>query len=219
MAVVLHLVGLIIRTAGIVHRHDEGAVEGTSHNLLIERLGGVFPGRAQSLAVLVLEGVGELLWRFADGHDDHPVYLTQHAGLGLVDGVLLTVPLGHVAQLEAILTELRGNQGAHLRGVVAAIALRHHLGRHQPVLLCQVGDAAERAAITYRTLEEEAHTRVVDRQFACIDTALKHQVGLLQLIPDKEISLGEFQLYGIAMLAGIVGAQHIEAAEHPATSR
>ena len=53
---------------------------------------------------------------------------------------------------------------------------------------------------------------------ACIDTALQHQVGLLQLIPEEEIGLREFHLYGITLL-GIVGTQHVQAAEHPATAR
>ena len=51
---------------------------------------------------------------------------------------------------------------------------------------------------------------------ACIDTALQHQVGLLQLIPEEKICLRELNLYGVALL-GIVGTQHVQAAEHPAT--
>ena len=53
---------------------------------------------------------------------------------------------------------------------------------------------------------------------ACIDTALQHQVGLLQLIPEEEVCLRELNLYGVALL-GIVGTQHVQSTEHPATSR
>ena len=53
---------------------------------------------------------------------------------------------------------------------------------------------------------------------ACIDTALQHQVGLLQLIPEEKIGLRELNLDGVTMLTGIVGAQHIEPTEHPTTS-
>ena len=66
-------------------------------------------------------------------------------------------------------------------------------------------------------MEEELHTLVVDGLLACIDDTLKHQVGLFKLIPEEEIGLRELYLHGVAL--GKVGAQHIEAAEHPAAPR
>ena len=218
VAVVFYLVGLVIRASRIVHRHDESAVDGASHHFLIERLGGVLLGRADSLAALRLKGIGELLRRFADSQRDHLVDLGEHPDLGLVDAGLLAVLLGHIAELKTILAEFRSNQRAHLRGIVAAETLRHHLGRHQSVLLGQVADATEGATVANGTLEEELHARVVDGLLARIHTSLQHEIGLLQLIPDKEISLRELQLNGVAVLTGVIGTQHIEPAEHPAAS-
>ena len=97
VTVILHLVGLVIRPTRIVHRHDESAVDGAAHHLLIERLRRVRLGRTDRLAALVAEGIGELLKRFADSQRKHLVNLTQHTRLGLVDARLLTVLLRHIA--------------------------------------------------------------------------------------------------------------------------
>ena len=64
-------------------------------------------------------------------------------------------------------------------------------------------------------VEEELHPLIVDGFLACIDDTLQHQVCLLQLIPEEEIGLGEFQFHGVAL--GIVGTQHIQTTEHPTT--
>ena len=217
MTVVFHLVGLIIRTTGIVHRHDEGVVDGTTHHLLTEGLRGVSLGRTNGLATLVLKGISELLGRFADGHHQHLVDLTEHTGLGLVDRGLLTLLLGHVAQLQTVFTQFRSNERTGLRRVIAGVGLRHHLGRHESVFVDQIGYATEGAAIADGRLEEELHTRIVDRLFACIDTALQHKVRLLQLIPEEEVGLRELHLNGVALF-GIVGTQHIQTTEHPAAT-
>ena len=65
----------------------------------------------------------------------------------------------------------------------------HHCHRHQSVLLGEVGHATEGTAIVDGVLEEEAHTLVVDGLAGIVDDALEHEVGLLQLVVEEEISL------------------------------
>ena len=110
VTVVFHLVCLIIRPAGIVHRHDKSAVDGSAHHRLAEGLRRIGLGRSDCLAVLVLKNIGELLRRFADGHDEHLIDLAEHADLGLVDGGLLTILLGHIPQLQTIFAQFRGDE-------------------------------------------------------------------------------------------------------------
>ena len=66
-------------------------------------------------------------------------------------------------------------------------------------------------------MEEELHALVVDGLLRCIDHALQHEIGLLQLIPEEEVGLRELDAHGV-VLHHIVRAQHIESAEHPAAS-
>ena len=214
MTIIFHLIGLIIRATRIVHRHDERAVERTTHHLLEEGLWRVFLSRALSLAILILKSIGELLNRCTDGECEHPIDLAQHLGLGFLN-ILRTLALcHHIAQLESKLTQFGGDDGSGLRCIVGRIRLWHHLCRHKPVFICQVGYTTESTTIVDRMMEEELHTLVVDGLLACIDDPLKHEVGLFKLIPEEEIGLRELYLHGVAL--GKVGAQHIEAAEHPA---
>ena len=105
MTVVFHLIGLIVRTARIVHRHDESAIERTTNYRLIERLGGIFLSRALGLAILILKGIGELLYWRTNGECEHTVDLPQHLGLGFLN-ILGTLALcHHIAQLESELTQ------------------------------------------------------------------------------------------------------------------
>ena len=66
-------------------------------------------------------------------------------------------------------------------------------------------------------MEEEPHTLVVYGFLGRIDNTLQHQVGLFELIPEKQISLRELHSDRIALCQ--IGTQHIKTAEHPATSR
>ena len=110
VTVVFHLVSLIIWTAGIIHRHNESAIDRAAHHLLAEGLRCIGLGWSDSLAVLVLKGIGELLRRFADSHHEHLVDLAEHTRLGLVDGSLLTILLGHIPQLQTIFAQFRRDE-------------------------------------------------------------------------------------------------------------
>ena len=125
----------------------------------------------------------------------------------------------HAAKLQSVLTKLACHETAHLVGVLARIGLGHHAHRHQSVLSCQVGYAAEGSAVVERTLKEELHLRVLDGLACMVDDALKHEVGLLQLVVEEEIVLRELHCQGVGMSLGEVGTQHVHAAEHPATAR
>ena len=67
VAVVLHLVGLVVGAAWVIHHHDKGAVEFLAHGSVVETLGSIGLRLAHLLAVLVAEGVAELLDRLAQG--------------------------------------------------------------------------------------------------------------------------------------------------------
>ena len=106
MTVVFHLIGLVIGPAGIIHHHDESAVNRSAHYLVIECLRGVGLGSTERTAILILEGIGELLGRLAYRHRNHLIDLTEHTGLCLIDSSLFLAFGYHLAQLEPILTEL-----------------------------------------------------------------------------------------------------------------
>ena len=61
MAVILHLVSFVVFVTGIVHHHDESAIQRTTYGLLIELLRGVFANTGHSLTLLVAEDISELL--------------------------------------------------------------------------------------------------------------------------------------------------------------
>ena len=44
-------------------------------------------------------------------------------------------------------------------------------------------------------MEEELHALIIDRLLGGIDNALKHKVGLLQLIPEEQVGLRELDTY------------------------
>ena len=172
VAVVLHLVGLVVVVTGVVHHHDESAVQGATDGLLIELTRGVFAGCGHSLALLVAEGVGELLDGLAKGNDQHMVYLAEHLGLALLDILLFLSVSQHLAQFEPLLTELGLDDAGHLGGVIGRVGLRLHLSRHQSVLLCEVGYTAEGTTVVERIVEEELNARVVNRFATRVDDSL-----------------------------------------------
>ena len=101
MAVILHLVGLVIRTSRIIHDHDESTVEGAAHSSLVERLRCVGLRRSDSFAVLVAECIGELLYRFAQRQGENVIDCSEHLCLALLDvGRLFTVS-DHTAQFQS----------------------------------------------------------------------------------------------------------------------
>ena len=189
VAVILHLVGLVVFAARVVHHHDEGAVERVAYGLIVERLGGIALGGSQGASVLVGECVGKLLHGFADSESQDVVDGAQHLGLALADVLSLLAGSHHRAQFKTILTQLGRDNPCHAAGIVRRVGLGHHCHRHQSVLLGEVGHATEGTAIVDGVLEEEAHTLVVDGLAGIVDDALEHEVGLLQLVVEEEISL------------------------------
>ena len=59
-------------------------------------------------------------------------------------------------------------------------------------------------------VEEELHALVVDGLGGCLYGSLKHQVGLLQLVVEEEIVVGELNSQRVGMLLGKVGPEDIE---------
>ncbi len=219
VAVILHLVGLVIRVARVVHHHDEGAVELPANGGLVEALGGIGLSLAHLPAVLVAEGVAELLDRLAQGEAEHVIDGAEHLGLagGNLPGVLAGG--GHTAQLQPVLAQFARHEAAHPARVLARIGLGHHVHGHEPVLLGQIGNTTEGSAVAKRTLEEELHPSILDGLSGKVDDTLQHEVGLLQLVVEKQVVLRELHRQGVGMGLGEVGAQHVHAAEHPATAR
>ena len=218
MAVVFHLIGLVVRTARVVHRHDERAVDRTAHRGLVELQRGVFPRCANGLALLVGKGEGELLHGLAEGDGEDVVDGAEHLYLALLQGCRFLAVGTHLAQFEAKLPQLRCHNPCHAAGVLCRIGLGLHALGHEPVFLCQVGHAAEGAAIIDGILEEEAHALVVDGLVVGIDDALQHEVGFLKLVVEEEVVVRELHRHRVVVLTGEVGAEHIEPAEHPAAS-
>ena len=218
MAVILHLIGLVIRATRVVHHHQESTIQAMSYRLLVEALRSIFLSLAHLLAVLVTEGIGKLLHWFAKCQRQHVIDGSEHLILTSLDGARLLALCHHLAQLQAILTQLAADEFAHLRSVVAGESFRLRTHRSQAILLSQVGNAAESTTIVDRVLEEELHLRVFDRLLSCVDDTLQHEVGFLQLVVEEEIVLRELHYSALLVVLGEIGAQHIEATEHPATS-
>ena len=119
MAVQLHLVCLIVVASWVVHHHDEGAVELLAvHHLLIERHGCELARLAHLLALGIAEGIGEMLGRCADDELQHVVDLAEHACLGLLQCGRLLAFLHHLAQLQSVFAQLRGDELPCLRRIV-----------------------------------------------------------------------------------------------------
>ena len=91
--------------------------------------------------------------------------------------------------MEAILTELRCHQTTGLGGILAGEGLWLHIRGHQSIFRSEIGYTTEGSTIANGRFEEETHTLVVDGFLTCIDDALQHEVGLLELIPEEQIGL------------------------------
>ena len=107
MAVVLHLVGLVIGSARVVHHHDECAVDFAAHRLLVELFRCVLAGLAHLFAILILMSVGELLHRLAQRDAKHAIDVAQHLGLASLNGLRRGLRGNHFAQLQAVFAQLR----------------------------------------------------------------------------------------------------------------
>ena len=105
VAVVFHLIGLVIVAARVVHHHDEAAVQFLAYHFLVERLRRELTGLADSLSLLVAEGIGKGLHGFANGELQHVVDLSQHARLGFLQRCAFLAFLHHLAQLKPELTQ------------------------------------------------------------------------------------------------------------------
>ena len=79
---------------------------------------------------------------------------------------------------------------------------------HESVLRSEVGYAAECAAVVERVLEEELHTHVVDGL-----------LGVVQLVVEEEIVVRILYDEAVSVLTSEVRTEHVEAGEHPASSR
>ena len=113
MTIILHLVGLVVRTARVVHHHDKRTVQLPTDSLFIERFRGVTLRLCQLFAVLILEGISELLHRLAQGETQHLVNLSQRFSLSLLNISSFLTLSHHLTQLETILTELRFDDSRH----------------------------------------------------------------------------------------------------------
>ena len=125
---------------------------------------------------------------------------------------------GIFAEDKAVLAELEGDEVADARGVVGVVGLGHHVGRHEAVLVDEVGYAGELAAVADGVLEEPLHLLVVDGLLVGVDHGLQEEVALLQLVVEEEVGLRELEVGGQVVLADGLVAQHVHAGEHPAAA-
>ena len=84
VAVILHFVCLMIRTAWVVHHHDEGAIYRSANSLLIEALWGITLCLALWLSVFVSKGIGEFLYRLSQSQTQHTIDSAEHFCLALL---------------------------------------------------------------------------------------------------------------------------------------
>ena len=217
VAVVLYLIHLIVLTRGVVHHHVVLREVGLG-KLLVELLRGV-GGGFHYLAFGVLLLPGELCRGLAHGEGQHAIDFSQHPGFCLLQIGGKSILVGsQSAQLEAVLAELEGYEVADARGVVGVVGLGHHVGRHQAVLVDEVGHAGELAAVADGVLEEPLHLLVVDGLLVGVDHGLQEEVALLQLVVEEEVGLRELEVGGQVVLADGLVAQHVHAGEHPAAA-
>ena len=119
VAVVLYLVCLVVRTAWIVHHHQEGTVQVLAYGFLIETLRSILLRLANLLAILVAESIGKFLYRFAESKTQHVINLTEHLVLASLDSCRLLTLSHHLAEFQTILAELAAYETAHLGSIVA----------------------------------------------------------------------------------------------------
>ena len=219
MTVVFYLVCLVIRTAWVVHHHDEGAVEILTNRLLIETLRSILLSLTNLLAILITESISEFLYRLAQSKAEHAINLSQHFGLTSLNSSSFLSLSYHLAEFQTILTELAADKAAHLGSIVAGESLRLSTHRHKTIFASQVGNATESTTVVERVLEEELHLRILDALLTEVDDTLKHEVSLLQLVVEEEIILRILHHSTLLVVDSKVGTEHIEAAEHPATAR
>ena len=101
--------------------------------------------------------------------------------------------------------------------MVARIGLGHHVGGHDTVLGDKVGYSGELAAVPYRVTEEPLYLAVVHRQVTGIDDALEEKVGLLELVVEEDVVLGELEGTE-AVFLNHGGPQHVHTGEKPAAA-
>ena len=219
VAVVLYLVCFVIRTAWVVHHHDEGTVEVLANRLLIETLRSIFLSLAYLLAILVAESISEFLYRLTQSKAEHVINLSEHFCLTSLDSSRFLALGYHLAEFETILAELAADEAAHLGSIVAGISLWLSTHWYETILASQVGNTTESTTVIERILEEELHLRILEALLAEVDDTLEHQVSLLQLVVEEEIILRILYHSTLLVVDREVGTEHIESAEHPAAAR
>ena len=152
MAVIIDLIQFIELAARIVHQHDVVVLQVLADKFLIEGLWRVLLC-LDRIAFGVFASPGEMRWRFTQVEDQHTVDSTQHLCLTAFQIRHFFAFGGHVAQLESELFQLKSDEVAHARGVLAAVGLDHHFGRYYAIFHQQVGYACELATVTNRILE------------------------------------------------------------------
>ena len=119
VTVILHLVCLVIRTARVVHHHDECAFEWTANGVVVELLRCELARFADRLAFLVAELVCKFLHRLTHCHGEHAINGAEHLCLAVLDGLLLLSVSHHLAELQTILAELGRDERRNLGCVLS----------------------------------------------------------------------------------------------------
>ena len=119
VAVVFYLVCLVVRTAWIVHHHQEGTVQVLAYGFLIETLRSILFSLANLLAILVAESIGKFLYRFSESKTQRVLNLTEHLVLASLDSCRLLTLSHHLAEFQTILAKLAAYETAHLGSIVA----------------------------------------------------------------------------------------------------
>ena len=101
MPVILHLIGLVILSPGVVHYHDEATPQVIAHRLLVKFQWRIFPWLSYRVAILVLKLIGKFLDRLAQCQTEHAIDRGKHLSLGLINILLRLSLLFHGPQLQS----------------------------------------------------------------------------------------------------------------------
>ncbi len=85
------------------------------------------------------------------------------------------------------------------------------------MLLDQVDEHVPLPAVRHRPVEQKRHLAIADLAIGRGNDRLEEVVRPLQLVPEHQVVLGEFEFLDAQSLAG-VEAQQVQAREHPAAT-